>query len=111
MEKRTWTGDDVDYNTLFQFASITQQRSPSLQLMLRERGLLTFEDPVIRRVPEFCHVENPLGDHSTPTLRLLAQHTSGLQGEEPDQNPRMFTAVDARSNLDGSLQCGWSHER
>jgi len=49
-------------------------------LQLRDRGLLTLDDPILRYVPELAAVHNPFGDTGAITLRQLMSHSAGFGG-------------------------------
>lgn len=48
-------------------------------MQLRDRGLLSLDDPTVGHVPEFRDVHNPFGPPAQVTLRMLMSHTSGLR--------------------------------
>jgi len=48
-------------------------------MQLRDRGLLTLDDPVISHVPELREVRNPHGDMAQVTIRHLMAHTGGFR--------------------------------
>jgi CubicO group peptidase (beta-lactamase class C family) len=54
----------------FQLASVSKQFTAMAIMMLKEKGLLDFNDPVQRYIPEF--------PYSAITIRHLLNHTSGL---------------------------------
>jgi CubicO group peptidase (beta-lactamase class C family) len=74
----------ITSDTRFEIASVTKTFTASGILILRDRGRLTFDDPVSRYLPDF-----PNGDHIT--IKNLLSHTSGLGlGELPSTaSPRM----------------------
>jgi CubicO group peptidase (beta-lactamase class C family) len=49
-------------------------------MQLRDRGLLSLDDPIVRHVPELATVHNPFGDTSAITLRHLMSHSAGFGG-------------------------------
>lgn len=79
-------------NTPFRLGSITKSFTCLGALLLRERGVLSLDDPVKKFLPNFS-VINPYGKHNI-TLRELMGHVSGL--------PRDFGCV--------SLPCITSEE-
>jgi CubicO group peptidase (beta-lactamase class C family) len=48
-------------------------------MQLRDRGLLSLDDPVTRWVPELRRVHNPFGSMDAITVRMLLSHSAGFQ--------------------------------
>ncbi|MGH9159864.1 MAG: serine hydrolase domain-containing protein [Vicinamibacteraceae bacterium] len=69
----------VDARTIFHWASITKTFTAIAIMQLRDRGLLTLDDPITKHVPELRHVHNPFGDMSAITIRHLVSHSSGFR--------------------------------
>ncbi len=69
----------VDENTIYHWASITKTFTGIAIMLLRDRGLLSLDDPIIKYLPELRAVHNPYGDMSEITLRHLLSHTSGFR--------------------------------
>lgn len=70
----------VDADTIYHWASITKTMTGIAIMQLRDRGLLTLDDPIVRYVPELAQVHNPFGDTSAITLRQLMSHSAGFGG-------------------------------
>ncbi len=70
----------VDAQTIYHWASITKTMTGIAILQLRDRGLLTLDDPILRYVPELAAVHNPFGDTNAITLRQLMSHSAGFGG-------------------------------
>jgi CubicO group peptidase (beta-lactamase class C family) len=70
----------VDAQTIYHWASITKTMTGIAILQLRDRGLLTLDDSVVRYVPELAAVHNPFGDTGAITLRQLMSHSAGFGG-------------------------------
>jgi len=70
----------VDAQTIYHWASITKTMTGIAIMQLRDRGLLTLDDPIVRYVPELAGVHNPFGDTSAITLRHLMSHSAGFGG-------------------------------
>src|SRR2546430_17094937 len=51
----------VDEETIFHWASITKTFTGVAIMQLRDRGLLSLDDPAIKYVPELREVHNPYG--------------------------------------------------
>jgi len=69
----------VDEETIFHWASITKTFTGVAIMQLRDRGLLTLDDPAIKYVPELRQVHNPFGDMSQVTIRHLMSHSGGFR--------------------------------
>jgi len=70
----------IDENSLFHWASITKTLTGIAIMQLRDRGLLSLDDPIIKYIPELREVHNPYGDMGEITIRHLMTHTSGFRG-------------------------------
>ena len=70
----------IDAATIYHWASITKTMTGIAIMQLRDRGLLTLDDPIIRHVPELAAVHNPFGDTDKITLRQLMSHSAGFGG-------------------------------
>jgi CubicO group peptidase (beta-lactamase class C family) len=70
----------VDERTVYHWASITKTMTGIAIMQLRDRGLLTLDDPIIRFVPELAAVHNPFGGTDAITLRQLMSHSAGFRG-------------------------------
>lgn len=66
-------------DAIMHWGSITKTLTAVAILQLRDRGLLSLEDPVTRWVPELRQVHNPFGSMDSITLRMLLSHSSGFQ--------------------------------
>jgi CubicO group peptidase (beta-lactamase class C family) len=73
-------GVPVDAQTIYHWASITKTITGIAIMQLRDRGLLTLDDPIVRHVPELAQVHNPFGDTGAITLRQLMSHSAGFGG-------------------------------
>jgi CubicO group peptidase (beta-lactamase class C family) len=69
----------VDTETIYHWASITKTMTGIAIMQLRDRGLLSLDDPITRHVPELGTVHNPYGDTSAITLRQLMSHSAGFR--------------------------------
>jgi D-alanyl-D-alanine carboxypeptidase len=76
-----------DERTIYRVASISKTFTATAILQLRDKGRLRLDDPVVRTIPELIAVANPFGPIEDVTIRRLLMHTSGLQGEEPSDDP------------------------
>ena len=73
------TGRAVDDSTLWHWASNTKTLTAVSILQLRDRGLLSLDDPATRWVPELRQVHDPYGSIDAVTVRMLLSHSSGFQ--------------------------------
>ena len=69
----------VDARTIYHWASITKTMTGIAIMQLRDRGLLSLDDPIVRYVPELAQVHNPFGDTNAITLRQLMSHSAGFR--------------------------------
>ena len=70
----------VDAATIYHWASITKTLTGIAIMQLRDRGLLSLDDPIVRFVPELAAVHNPFGDTGRITIRQLMSHSAGFGG-------------------------------
>ncbi len=70
----------VDEDTIYHWASITKTFTGVAIMQLRDRGLLSLDDPAVKYVPELREVHNPYGDISQVTIRQLMSHSAGFRG-------------------------------
>ncbi|HEY5908596.1 MAG TPA: serine hydrolase domain-containing protein, partial [Vicinamibacteria bacterium] len=66
-------------DTIFHWASITKTFTGIAILQLRDRGLLSLDDPAVKYLPELRQVHNPHGDMAQVTLRHLLSHSAGFR--------------------------------
>jgi CubicO group peptidase (beta-lactamase class C family) len=64
---------------IMHWGSITKTLTAVAILQLRDRGLLSLEDPITRWIPDLRQVHNPYGSMDGITLRMLLSHSSGFQ--------------------------------
>jgi CubicO group peptidase (beta-lactamase class C family) len=69
----------VDANTIYHWASITKTMTGIAIMQLRDRVMLSLDDPIVRYVPELAAVHNPHGDTGTITIRQLMSHSAGFR--------------------------------
>lgn len=69
----------VDARTIYHWASVTKTMTGIAIMQLRDRGLLSLDDPIVKYVPELAAVHNPFGDTSAITLRQLMSHSAGFR--------------------------------
>jgi CubicO group peptidase (beta-lactamase class C family) len=69
----------TDADTIYHWASITKTLTGVAIMQLRDRGLLSLDDPAVKYVPELREVHNPYGDISQVTIRHLMMHSAGFR--------------------------------
>ncbi|WP_162806625.1 serine hydrolase domain-containing protein [Sphingosinicella terrae] len=69
----------VDARTIYHWASITKTMTGIAIMQLRDRGLLSLDDPITRYVPELARIHNPFGNTEAITLRQLMSHSAGFR--------------------------------
>lgn len=69
----------IDEHTIFHWASITKTLTAIAILQLRDRGLLSLDDPAVQHLPELARVHNPFGPVSAITIRQLLSHSGGFR--------------------------------
>lgn len=74
------SGKPVDAATIFHWASNTKTLNAITVMQLRDRGLLSLDQPITRYVPELRRVHNPFGSMDAITIAMLMTHTAGFQG-------------------------------
>jgi CubicO group peptidase (beta-lactamase class C family) len=67
-----------DSNTCFRVASLTKSFTAAAALMLRDQGILSFEIPAKKYVPELAKLETSFADAPELTLHHLLSMSSGL---------------------------------
>ncbi|MEO8909704.1 MAG: serine hydrolase domain-containing protein [Gemmatimonadaceae bacterium] len=72
-------GKPVTPRTIFHFASITKTLTAIAIMQLRDRGLVSLDDPVVKYVPELRLVHDAYGSIDSVTIRMLLSHSSGFQ--------------------------------
>jgi CubicO group peptidase (beta-lactamase class C family) len=84
------TKQPVDEHTIYHWASVTKTFTGIAIMQLRDRGLLSLDDPVVKYVPELRRVHNPFGDIAHVKIRHLMSHSGGFRagtwpwgGDEP----------------------------
>ena len=69
----------IDQESIYHWASITKMFTGIAIMQLRDRGLLSLDDPVVKYVPELREVHNPYGDIAQVTIRHLMTHSAGFR--------------------------------
>ncbi|MFN7948798.1 MAG: serine hydrolase domain-containing protein [Blastocatellia bacterium] len=69
----------TDEDTIYHWASITKTFTGIAIMQLRDRGLLSLDDPIIKYVPELRVVHNPFGPMEQITIRHLISHMAGFR--------------------------------
>src|SRR5215510_7282104 len=69
----------VDEDTIFHWASITKTFTGIAIMQLRDRGLLSLDDPAVKYVPELALAHDRFGDISAIKIRHLMSHSAGFR--------------------------------
>lgn len=69
----------VDDATTFHWASITKTLTGIAIMQLRDRGMLSLDDPIVRYVPELSKAHDPYGPISAITIREAMSHSTGFR--------------------------------
>ena len=69
----------VTGEAIYHWASITKTFTGIAIMQLRDRGLLSLDDPVVKYVPELRLAHNPFGDISQVKIRHLMSHSGGFR--------------------------------
>lgn len=72
--------DPIDNQSIFHWASITKTLTGIAIMQLRDRGLLSLDDPVTKYIPELRKVRNEYGSMADVTIRHLMTHSAGFRG-------------------------------
>ena len=72
-----------DEDTVFRIGSISKSFTGLAALSLRDEGVIDFDDPLVKYVPEAAGLVYPTRDSAPITLRHLLMHTSGLPRDNP----------------------------
>jgi CubicO group peptidase (beta-lactamase class C family) len=93
-QARQHTSQPINAGTAYNWASITKTMTAIAILQLRDRGLLSLDDPAVRYVPELRQVHDPFGSIRDVTIRHLLTHSAGFR------NPTWPWDCDDSSNCD-----------
>ncbi len=100
-ERRAGTGQRIDANTLFKIASNSKAMTAALLARLVDRGLLRWDNPVTRYLPQFRMHDRWVTEHMQ--VRDLLIHNSGLGLGAGDlmlwPEPNAFTRQDVIAGL------------
>ena len=77
------SGRKPDQNSIARVASVTKTFTMTAIMQLRNKGLLSLEDPLIQHIPEFASACAQVDTVEGVTLRRLLTHRSGLVTEPP----------------------------
>jgi CubicO group peptidase (beta-lactamase class C family) len=78
-QSRSDTNLRVDADTSYNWASITKTMTAIAILQLRDRGLLSLDDPAVKYVPELREVHDAYGPIDAITIRHLLTHSAGFR--------------------------------
>lgn len=69
----------IDENSTFHWASISKTFTGVAIMQLRDRGLLSLDDPIVKYVPEIAKAHDPYGPISAITIRQAMSHSAGFR--------------------------------
>ncbi len=72
-------GVPVGERTIYHWGSITKTLTAVAIMQLRDRGLLSLDDPVTYWVPDLRQVHDPYGAIDDITVEMLLSHSAGFQ--------------------------------
>lgn len=78
-DARAETHKPIDAHTAYNWASITKTMTAIAILQLRDRGLLSLDDPAVKYVPELREVHDAYGSIEEITIRHLLTHSAGFR--------------------------------
>jgi CubicO group peptidase (beta-lactamase class C family) len=76
---REATHRPIDAHTAYNWASITKTMTAIAILQLRDRGMLSLDDPAVKYVPELRQVHDTYGSIDDITIRHLLTHSAGFR--------------------------------
>ncbi|HVX39788.1 MAG TPA: serine hydrolase domain-containing protein [Gemmatimonadaceae bacterium] len=68
----------ITERSIFHYGSITKTLTAISIMQLRDRGLVSLDDPIVRWVPELRQVHDPYGAIDSVTIRMLLSHSAGF---------------------------------
>ena len=72
------TGRAASADTLYHWASMTKMLTAVAVLQLRDKGLLSLDDPIVKYLPELRQVHDRFGPIDRITIGMLLNHSSGF---------------------------------
>ena len=78
-EQRLTPPQPVDESTTYHWASVTKTFTGIAIMQLRDRGLLSLDDPLVKYIPELNAVHDPYGPVSAITIREAMSHSNGFR--------------------------------
>ena len=73
------TRQRIDDHTTFHWASISKTFTGIAIMQLRDRGLLSLDDPIVKYVPELAAAHDPYGPIAAITIREAMSHSTGFR--------------------------------
>ncbi len=117
--KNPKTNEKYNYDDIFRIASMTKAITSFGVVKLWEKGLIEFDDPIKKYIPEFNYVEilNSFNEDDTTyttiertkdiTIRQLLTHTSGIGYDFIDGNPAIKAVYHKKKQnfMDNGVLC------
>lgn len=72
-------GERVTDRSIFHYGSITKTLTAIAVMQLRDRGLVSLDDRIVRWIPELRRIHDPYGMIDSVTIRMLLSHSAGFQ--------------------------------
>jgi len=69
----------VNDDTTYHWASCTKTFTGIAIMQLRDRGLLSLDDPLVKFIPELAAVHDPFGSIAQVTIRHVMSHSGGFR--------------------------------
>ena len=69
----------IDDDTAFHWASISKTFTGIAIMQLRDRGLLSLDDPIVKYLPEIAKAHDPYGPVASITIRQAMSHSTGFR--------------------------------
>src|SRR5271155_602882 len=69
----------VDDSTTYHWASCTKTLTGIAIMQLRDRGLLSLDDPLVKYIPELAAVHDPFESIEKATIRHVMSHSGGFR--------------------------------
>jgi CubicO group peptidase (beta-lactamase class C family) len=101
--------DKPGAGTVFRIASMTKSITAACAMLLRDDGLLAFDDPVAKYVPQLARLSLPTRDSAPLTVRQLLTMSAGLVEDDPWADRHLSMSEPVFSTLlEGGFPFDWA---